>query len=287
MKPVLTLLLLILIQKGFSQPGIPLFLKGTWKADKSDLFEHWDLLNENTLKGFSYKMVDGQILISEYTDITRKENDIVYTATVLNQNKGKSIDFKLTGTGSTYTFENPDHDFPRKIVYQQLSDDEISVSISGGQQKEYRYTMMKQNSIPVRKDTSISNPDYDAALATRLGADDYGMKSYILVILKTGPNKTTDKAFISSSFRGHLDNINSLVKAQKLIIAGPMGKNDNNYRGIFILHNVSTLEEADALLKTDPAIAAELLEAELYKWYGSAALPEYLPFSDKIWKLNP
>jgi len=29
------------------------------------------------------------------------------------------------------------------------------------------------------------------------------------------------------------------------------------------------------------------LDMELFSWYGSAALPEYLPFSDKIWKAKP
>lgn len=36
------------------------------------------------------------------------------------------------------------------------------------------------------KDTSISNPNYDKILADKLGGDDYGMKSYFLVILKMG-----------------------------------------------------------------------------------------------------
>jgi len=30
------------------------------------------------------------------------------------------------------------------------------------------------------------NPKFDQALATKLGADDYGMKMYVLVMLKTG-----------------------------------------------------------------------------------------------------
>lgn len=130
------------------------------------------------------------------------------------------------------------------------------------------------------------NPNYDPALAQTLGADDYGMKSYILVILKTGNNSTTDKAVIDSCFRGHLNNIGRLAEAGKLIVAGPIGKNEQSYRGIFIL-NVTTPEEANELLQTDPAIKENLLEAELYKWYGSAALPAYLETSDKIWKAKP
>jgi len=65
------------------------------------------------------------------------------------------------------------------------------------------------------------NPVYDSVLAKSLGADDYGMKSYVLVMLKTGSNTTTDKAFIDSCFSGHMANISRLVETGELIVAGP------------------------------------------------------------------
>lgn len=128
-----------------------------------------------------------------------------------------------------------------------------------------------------------TNPSYDSTLAEKYGADERGMKSYVLVILKTGSSTTADKAFIDSCFSGHMNNINRLVKSGQLIVAGPLGKNENTYRGIFIL-NTMTLEEAAELMQTDPAIKEKLLEPILFKWYGSAALPAYLEVSDKIWK---
>ena len=131
-----------------------------------------------------------------------------------------------------------------------------------------------------------TNPNYDEALAKKLGADEYGMKPYVLVILKTGENKTTDKEETNRLFGGHMENIQRLVKEGKLIVAGPLGKNDQTYRGIFIL-DVPTIEEANTLVQTDPAIKEKLLAVELFQWYGSAALKEYLPASDKIWKINP
>lgn len=131
-----------------------------------------------------------------------------------------------------------------------------------------------------------TNPNYDPALASELGADDYGMKGYVLVILKTGSNLTKDQAVIDSCFAGHFANMDRLVQENLLIVAGPIGKNEKTYRGIFIL-NVSTLEEAGRLVQTDPAVNAKLLDAELYEWYGSAALPVYLEASDKIWKIGP
>ncbi|MDD2290374.1 MAG: YciI family protein [Bacteroidales bacterium] len=132
-----------------------------------------------------------------------------------------------------------------------------------------------------------TNPNYDKTLAEKLGADEYGMKSYFLVMLKTGPNTTTDQELISESFRGHLENINKLEAEGKLIVAGPLDKNDKNYRGIFILDNLKSPEAANKVLQTDPAIKNGLLDYEIYTWYGSAALPEYLPFSQKIWQSQP
>ncbi|HRG68796.1 MAG: hypothetical protein JNL65_04090 [Saprospiraceae bacterium] len=130
------------------------------------------------------------------------------------------------------------------------------------------------------------NPAYDSVLASKLQADHYGMKKYVLVILKTGPNKTSTKSFVDSCFAGHLNNMGKLVELKKLIVAGPFRKNQNDFRGLFIL-NVPTLEEAQQLLETDPAISAGLLLPESYIWNGSAALPEYLDEADKIWKSKP
>ncbi len=72
----------------------------------------------------------------------------------------------------------------------------------------------------------------------------------------------------------------------KLVVAGPFKKKEKSYRGIFIL-NTADSTEVQRLLNSDPSIKEGLLEAEIYGWYGSAALCEYLEASDKIWKLRP
>lgn len=131
--------------------------------------------------------------------------------------------------------------------------------------------------------TQADNPNYNKALADSLGGDDYGMKMYVLVILKTGTNTIERKETVDSLFKGHMTNIERMASVGKLVLAGPIKKNDKMYRGIFIL-NVKTLEEANELLATDPAIKEKLLDAELFQWYGSSALPLYLPFHDKVGK---
>ncbi len=127
------------------------------------------------------------------------------------------------------------------------------------------------------------NPEYNKALADSLGGDDYGMKMYTFVILKTGPNKITDKKTRDSLFAGHMANINRLVKEGKLIIAGPFETNSQGYRGLFIL-NVKSIDDAKALLDSDPVLHSKLMEADIFGWYGSAALPKYLPYHSLIEK---
>lgn len=127
------------------------------------------------------------------------------------------------------------------------------------------------------------NPRYNKPLADSLGSDDNGMKPYVLVILKTGAVTITDKAVTDSLFRGHMANIGRLADVGKLVVAGPLQKNEKTYRGIFIL-NVKTIAEAAELVNTDPAVKAGLLATELFNWYGSAALPLYLPFHQQVQK---
>lgn len=127
--------------------------------------------------------------------------------------------------------------------------------------------------------------EYDSTLAKELGADEYGMKSYTFVILKTGKTTIEDKERVQQLFSGHLKNISRLEKDGKLIVAGPLGKNVHNYRGIFIF-DAGTIEKTNKLLQTDPAIQAGILDYEIFDWYGSAALPEYLKTHEKIQKTS-
>jgi uncharacterized protein YciI len=109
------------------------------------------------------------------------------------------------------------------------------------------------------------------------------MKMYYLVILKTGTANITDKAKTDSIFTGHMNNIKRLASENKLVIAGPFGKNDKTYRGVFIL-NAATKEEAEKMVATDPAVQSKVFDVEYYPWYATAALQETLEIHKKIQK---
>ena|SRR5437868_2780469 len=130
-----------------------------------------------------------------------------------------------------------------------------------------------------------TNPNYDSALAKKVQADEYGMKNYVFVILKSGENTSTDKKYKDSCFDGHLKNMKRLAASKQLIVAGPFAKNENDFRGLFIL-NVGSIDDANKLLETDPAIKAGFLSTVMIRWYCSAALPEYLDAADKVWKIG-
>ncbi len=125
---------------------------------------------------------------------------------------------------------------------------------------------------------------YDAALAEELGADEYGMRSYIFVTLRTGPAdaQITDKEKRAELFAGHFSNMGAMAKAGKLVLAGPVS-GENNERGIFIF-NAATIAEVETLLQGDPTVAAGIFTADYMTYYGSAALMKVNELHGRIQK---
>ena len=128
---------------------------------------------------------------------------------------------------------------------------------------------------------------YDAELAKKLGGNHNGMKSYVLCILKTGPKDAAVQGKERDDiFAGHMANIGRLVEEGKLAVAGPFGKNDKNYRGLYVF-NVTTVEEAEKLVISDPAVKSGVLVAEMTPWYASASLMATPDIHKRIMKPKP
>ncbi|MDI1241887.1 MAG: YciI family protein [bacterium] len=130
-----------------------------------------------------------------------------------------------------------------------------------------------------------ANPIYDAALAAKLGADERGMKMYVMCFLKTGPLKVDDAKKRSDLMAGHFGMINRLAAEGKLVLAGPFSEG-GDFRGIYVF-DVKTIEEAQKLTETDPSIKEGYFKVEFIKWYGSAALMEVNGTHKKIAKKAP
>jgi hypothetical protein len=113
-------------------------------------------------------------------------------------------------------------------------------------------------------------PGNDAALAARLGADDYGMRSYVLVVLKTGPNWIAPGSDRDEMFRGHFAYTKRLSDKGKLILAGPFD-GVHGWRGLFVFA-APDIDEANPPAATDPVLVRVEMMAAHHKHYGTAAL---------------
>lgn len=124
---------------------------------------------------------------------------------------------------------------------------------------------------------------YDSLYAEELGADEYGMKPYVMAFLKEGPNRDLDSAAAAELQMAHMENINKMAEDGKLVLAGPFyGEESGELRGIYIFD--ATMEEAKELTNSDPAVQEGSLIMELIPWYGSAALMEVNNIHNKIAK---
>lgn len=133
------------------------------------------------------------------------------------------------------------------------------------------------NCMPHADNNKVTSGDqiqttYDSTLAASWGGDEHGMKSYVLVLLKRGPNRSQDSIKRAELQAAHMANISRLAKEGKLLVAGPMF-DTGAIRGIY-LFDVRNVEEAKKLTETDPAIQAGSLIMEMHPWYGSAAMME-------------
>jgi uncharacterized protein YciI len=127
-----------------------------------------------------------------------------------------------------------------------------------------------------------SNLPYDGELAKKLGGDTSGMRGYVLVILKTGPNKVPEGPARSKMFEGHFANIERLAADKKLALAGPLDGADG-WRGIFVFATTD-IDQARKLVETDPVIVSGEMVAEYHKFYGSAGLMMVNEIHGKIQK---
>jgi uncharacterized protein YciI len=134
----------------------------------------------------------------------------------------------------------------------------------------FLFACTTQSDKNTKKHENQSVTKFDEGLAKSTGADQFGMKPYVMAFLKAGPNRDQDSITAEKLQRAHLDNIFRLADEGKLLVAGPFTDN-TELKGIYIF-NVKSLEEAKKLTASDPAIKAGRLIMELHPWYGPAGL---------------
>lgn len=141
----LILLVSIICLLSYSQSPAQMYrqLIGTWKHESREIYEKWTFENDS-LTGYGYELKDGQEKITETLRLWEAGDRVIYEATVTNQNQGKPVQFVLNEeeTGRLQ-FENPAHDFPRKIIYEFLSPDRIRVHVLGENDNGFDFYLKK------------------------------------------------------------------------------------------------------------------------------------------------
>lgn len=109
-------------------------VEGRWLMDIGGIkiYEIWEKQADGSLKGISYLLEDGDSTFLEALELKSVSGKIIYSAVIEGQNEGKPVDFELTGADDNiYIFENNEHDFPQKIVYELRKNGVLNASISG------------------------------------------------------------------------------------------------------------------------------------------------------------
>jgi hypothetical protein len=108
------------------------WLAGRWRIEQAggQVDEHWMEPAGGLMMGMARNIQDGKVREYEFTLLRQEANgDIFYVA---SPSKQTETAFKLTSLdGGAAVFENPGHDFPKKIVYARQPDGSLLAAIEG------------------------------------------------------------------------------------------------------------------------------------------------------------
>jgi Domain of unknown function (DUF6265) len=111
------------------------WMAGDWQTapgGRAQIEEHWTQPAGGSMLGMSRTVAGNRTAEFEFLRIEQRDDGIYYVA----QPKGRcpATDFKLTRVGSQEAvFENPQHDFPKRITYRKMADDSLTAAIDGGE----------------------------------------------------------------------------------------------------------------------------------------------------------
>ena len=121
---------------------------GCWggKVNQRDFREQWMPLRGNTLLGIGSTEFQDKLASYEYLRIEGRADGVYYVALPSEQ---KEAAFKLVSAvhdnrdnADIFTFENPQHDFPQRIIYRRGTEGWLYATIEGklsGQDRQVTY----------------------------------------------------------------------------------------------------------------------------------------------------
>ena len=111
------------------------WLSGAWQTapgGRARIEEHWTVPAGGTMIGMGRTVVGDKTAEFEFLRIEQRGDNIYYVA---NPNANcPQTDFKLTRlAGQEVIFENPLHDYPKRVMYRKNSDGSLVASIDAGE----------------------------------------------------------------------------------------------------------------------------------------------------------
>ena len=111
------------------------WISGDWQTapgGRAQIEEHWTEAAGAMMMGMSRTVTGDKTVEFEYLRIEQRADGIYYVAHPKARCPG--TDFKLTRASATEAvFENPQHDFPKRIIYRKTADDALTATIDGGE----------------------------------------------------------------------------------------------------------------------------------------------------------
>ena len=110
------------------------WIAGDWQTPsggRRQIEEHWTTAAGGSMMGVSRTIAGDKTVEFEYLRIEQRADGVYYVAHPKARCPG--TDFKLTRASATEAvFENPQHDFPKRIIYRK-TEDGLTASIDGGE----------------------------------------------------------------------------------------------------------------------------------------------------------
>lgn len=111
------------------------WIAGDWQTapgGRAQVEEHWTQPGGASMVGMGRTIAGNKTAEFEYLRIEQRADGIYYVAHPKARCPG--TDFKLTRlTAQEAVFENPQHDFPKRIIYRKTAADTLTASIDGGE----------------------------------------------------------------------------------------------------------------------------------------------------------
>lgn len=110
------------------------WLEGTWKRKgrRGPVFEQWTKVSNFTFEGAGFRVSEGDTVFLEFLRLEQFGNEIFYTAKVAHNKY--PVPFNLVKVDEkVFKFENPQHDFPQRIIYKQKKDGSLHTRVEGSQ----------------------------------------------------------------------------------------------------------------------------------------------------------